>query len=271
MKKWMYFGTVIFSILVLTGCGGKKELQPGIDAYEQGDYEAAYNFFAEANKKEPTKASKKWMDKAKKPYVESLIEQINSEYSKKNFEKALELVEFSLEIDPAHKDIKTSLKTVESSYKAQKSFDKYTSYLNEQKTELSTIIDSWQTLYFQYQNNQLTIPQLVAASKPLLEGSSKSKKTVEEKGYSLKDEELVELNNQLYEYASSVNRSLLEISLLKARNDGTQASVTDMVEPLDADKRQSVFLALKSGIDQYVNQEDVEGKKTRNLKNTLSF
>ena len=267
MKRFIFI-LAFLPVLFLSACGGDDELKQGIDAYNSGDYETAYDFFKKKAKEAPDKDASEWLKKTKKAYSKVVIKEVNKAYENRNLEKANKLVKIALELEPSNEQIIEAASKVEIEFEEQKDFDVYTSFLNKNKIQLTNLTDSWNLSFAQMQAKQITYEQFLAQAKNIYPQLTKIRVETEEIGYKLEVPLYKEVNDSLFNYVWVLETQISSVLLGGAQSISELANDTSSFQP---DVRKEVFDSIKSNIDSYVNEPDMEGNKIRNLKNTLDF
>lgn len=276
------FKKVTFSILstgfiltTLTGCGDNDEYQKGISLYNKGDYESlikARQFFEDYASKNPDDSKvKEWFTKVDTVLIEEAKEQTNKAYESKNYDDALDYVTTAKELAPKDKTVIKAYSLVKKANNEQKRYDRMSTYLEARYIEANAIIEEWDKAVKLVETGNATTPYLNTVAKTIYPKVIEIRRTVNAETFNLTSKDdiiLQESNSLLFDYVVDIETG---ISKVMSRNSILLSDYKEDAIDLKAETFNAIFLSIQEKMSSYVNEETLEGKSKRKVKNTLNF
>ena len=276
-KATLGLTTAALILTGLTGCiGEKEEFKKGIALYEKGDFDSlmkARKFFNEYAEKHPDDDDvNEWFAKIDKKLIEEAKRLTDEYYEKKDFKKALKYVTIAKEGDPENKDIQRAYNLVKKQYIEQKEYDKFVNYLEDRYIQTKEIINQWDLAIKSIETGKNKLPYIQFTAQSIYPKVVELRERVNTETFAIKGKNAAsfrEINSILFEYVIGLERQLSEIMNFKGAQNVDDFK--DLSQNLSPESFNNTFLRIQDEMSNYVKEKDMEGKRKREIKDTLNF
>lgn len=279
MFRKVTFGLVSSALILsgLTGCdSNKEEYAKGIALYNKGDYESliqARKFFNNyAAKHQDDKGVDEWFNKIDANLISQAKEKTNESFDNKDFKKAMEYVTVAKEGDPNDKETQKAYLLVKKSYDDQNKYDKFVNYLEARYIDTKLITEQWDAAVKSVETGKQPFIYLGAVAKVIYPQVAEVREIINAESFNLNGDDnaiFLEANTKLFEYTVSLEKELSDIMNLAGAE--SSEDYKDLAMDLNPESFNSTFIHLQEITSSYITEQDMEGKKKRNINNTLNF
>lgn len=276
MKKNIILLIVAFTVVLLSGCFGVDEkYEKGLSLYEKGTEDSlveAREFFNAILEKDPSDSTaSKWVDKIDSKYLEVAKSTAEEKFEKLDIYEAYRIMENLYAIAPDDQEVVEGFKFIEGAYNEQKEFDEFTEHLEESYKVFYDIYSDWDQNLSLGILNQMKKDKLFDLVRDTLLDVATLRKDVQNKNFEIKNDFFITINNELFEYLNSTERTLTNQFNLKSDQEINAKDIKDNVTEMNPESFNNVFLEIQRSITEYLQETDGEGELVHKIKNNLKF